>query len=126
MQLPEHYLELLTHDGVDSLAALQATSLEELIALGLKPGHARALKAYEPAVDMSGEESSTASITADTTSLETFLGPALEQLQEELDGLGVEEVSDFLELDEEDIVTLQSKLKKVPAKKLAKKIAALQ
>ena len=57
----------------------------------------------------------------------TALKPqALEQLQEELDGLGVEEVSDFLELDEEDIVTLQSKLKKVPAKKLAKKIAALQ
>ena len=33
---------------------------------------------------------------------------------------------DELELDEEDIVTLQSKLKKVPAKKLAKRIAALQ
>ena len=47
-------------------------------------------------------------------------------LQEDLEELGVEEVEDLRELDAEDIGRLAGKLKKVQAKKLAKKIAALQ
>ena len=39
------YNDVLAADGVDSLAAAQATSVEQFVALGLKPGHARALKA---------------------------------------------------------------------------------
>ena len=62
----------------------------------------------------------------DTSSLRAFLGPRrLEQLQKDLDELGVEEVADFKELEQEEIDILAAKLKKAQARKLVKKIAAL-
>ena len=62
----------------------------------------------------------------DTSSLRTFLGPRrLEQLQEDLDELGVEEVADLKELDPEDIERMAAKLKKAQARKFVKKVAAL-
>ncbi len=61
-----------------------------------------------------------------TSSLGAFLGQRrLEQLQEDLDELGVEEVADFKELEQEDIDRLAAKLKKAQARKFVKKIAAL-
>ena len=58
--------------------------------------------------------------------LEEFLGAAHAPLRSDLDELGVEEVEDLKELEAEDIERLSAKLKKVQAKKFAKKIAALQ
>ena len=49
----------------------------------------------------------------------------LEQLQEDLDELGVEEVADLKELDPEDIERMAAKLKKAQARKFVKKVAAL-
>ena len=58
--------------------------------------------------------------------LEAFLGAAFPPLQGALEDLGVEEVEDLQELEAEDIEQLSAKLKKVQAKKFAKKIAVLQ
>ena len=43
-----------------------------------------------------------------------------------LEELGVQSVEDLKELEEDDIEALAAKLKKVQAKKFAKKVAALQ
>ena len=59
-------------------------------------------------------------------SIAELLGAAYDTLQGDLDELGVESVEDLKELDEEDVEALVAKLKKVQAKKFAKKIAALQ
>ena len=65
--------------------------------------------------------------TADPASVEDFLGRNnFAVLKSDLDELGVEEVEDLKELEAEDIERLSAKLKKVQAKKFAKKIAALQ
>ena len=55
-----------------------------------------------------------------------LLGVSFAGLQEELEELGVEAVEDLRELEAEDVERLAGKLKKVQAKKFAKKIAALQ
>ena len=55
-----------------------------------------------------------------------LLGATYAPLQEELEELGVETVEDLKELEAEDIDRLAAKLKKVQAKKFAKKMAALQ
>ena len=55
-----------------------------------------------------------------------LLGAAFDTLQADLEELGVESVEDLKELEEEDIEALAAKLKKVQAKKFAKKMAALQ
>ena len=55
-----------------------------------------------------------------------MLGAAYDTLQVDLEELGVESVEDLKELDEEDIEALAAKLKKVQAKKFAKKIAELR
>ena len=59
-------------------------------------------------------------------SIAELLGAAYDTLQGDLDELGVESVEDLKELDEEDVEVLVAKLKKVQAKKFAKKIAALR
>ena len=59
-------------------------------------------------------------------SIAELLGAAYDTLQGDLDELGVESVEDLKELDEEDVEALVAKLKKVQAKKFAKKIAALR
>ena len=58
--------------------------------------------------------------------LDVFLGAAFPPLQAALDELGVEAVEDLLELEAEEIEQLTAKLKKVQARKFAKKMAALQ
>ena len=60
------------------------------------------------------------------TDLTGLLGSTFAPLQEDLEELGVEAVGDLRELDAEDVKRLAAKLKKVQAKKFAKKIAALQ
>ena len=59
-------------------------------------------------------------------SIAELLGAAYDTLQGDMDELGVESVEDLKELDEEDIEALAAKLKKVQAKKFAKKIAELR
>ena len=58
--------------------------------------------------------------------LHVFLGAVFPPLRASLDELGVEAVEDLLELEAEEIEQLTAKLKKVQAKKFAKKMAALQ
>ena len=60
------------------------------------------------------------------TGVAELLGTVYAPLQEDLEELGVEVVEDLRELEAEDIERLAAKLKKVQAKKFAKKVAALQ
>ena len=62
----------------------------------------------------------------DASSVAELLGAAHDTLQGDLEQLGVESVEDLKELEAEDVEALAAKLKKVQAKKFAKKIAALQ
>ena len=60
------------------------------------------------------------------TDVGEFLGPIYEALEEDLEELGVEAVEDLKALEQEDVEALAAKLKKVQAKKFARKIASLQ
>ena len=60
------------------------------------------------------------------TDVGELLGALYVPLQDGLEELGVEAVDDLKELEAEDVEQLTAKLKKVQAKKFAKKMAALQ
>jgi hypothetical protein len=135
--MPLQYLQLMADDGVDSVLALQATPVEDLKSLGLKPGHARALKAYfpdapvpegvppQPQPEPEPAPPTTPQAAAADGSLVAFLSPWYDQLRADLDALGVDEVDDLRELEEEEIEQLVNKLKAVQARKLRKKLASV-
>jgi hypothetical protein len=135
--MPLQYLQLMADDGVDSVLALQATPVEDLKSLGLKPGHARALKAYfpdapvpegvppQPQPEPEPAYPTTPQAAAADGSLVAFLSPWYDQLRADLDALGVDEVDDLRELEAEEIEQLVNKLKAVQARKLRKKLASV-
>jgi hypothetical protein len=59
-------------------------------------------------------------------SVESFLGDWYQPMQTILEEIGVEAVEDLKELDKDDVARLSSTLKKIQAKKFAKKIESLQ
>eukprot|EP01045_Picozoa_sp_COSAG04_P022290 COSAG04_NODE_2498_length_4007_cov_2.461361_1_plen_336_part_00 len=91
-----------------------------------RAGAQRAQPEPEPELEPEPEPEPELSEGVPPQALDVFLGAAFPPLQAALDELGVEAVEDLLELEAEEVEQLTAKLKKVQARKFAKKMATLQ